>query len=246
MRIIDHHTREAGVRELERKIGAVCRKAARKVARGGRKPHRVTAKNLTTYLGHPTYTGDRLRSRLRQGVVTGLAWTPVGGKILYIEGLTLPGGKGNLKLTGQLGNVMQESANAAFSYLRSRFGGNDEHARFFKQDVHIHVPAGAIPKDGPSAGIAMATVLASLMLERPLDRRTAMTGEITLTGDVLAIGGLLEKALAAYRVGIRRVIMPQANATDIESIPDEVREAVEFVPVTNIDQVWQAVFPGIL
>ena len=127
-----------------------------------------------------------------------------------------------------------------------RFGGNAEHAPFFKQDVHIHVPAGAIPKDGPSAGIAMATVLASLMLERPVDRRTAMTGEITLTGDVLAIGGLLEKVLAAYRVGIRRVIMPQANATDIESIPDEVREAVEFVPVANIDQVWQTVFPDIL
>ncbi|MBD3221787.1 endopeptidase La [bacterium] len=242
MQIIEHHTREAGVRELERKIGAVCRKAARKVARGGRKPHSVTAKNLADYLGHPEYTGDRLRRRLRPGVVTGLAWTPVGGKILYIEGLTLPVGNGSLKLTGQLGKVMQESATAALSYLRSRFGDLDDYAEFFAGDVHIHVPAGAVPKDGPSAGIAMATVLLSLLLDRPIDRRTAMTGEITLTGDVLAIGGLLEKVLAGHRVGIRRVIMPAANEPDLENIPDEVREAVEFVPVAHVDQVWRTVF----
>jgi len=243
MQIIEHHTREAGVRELERKIGAVCRKAARKVARGGRKPHNINAKTLIEYLGNPTYTGDRLRRRVRAGVVTGLAWTPVGGKILYIEGLSLPSGNGNLKLTGQLGSVMQESANAAFSYLRSRYGADDRYADFFKRDVHIHVPAGAIPKDGPSAGIAMATVLLSLMLERPVDRRTAMTGEITLTGDVLAIGGLLEKVLAAHRVGVRKVIIPVTNANDLDDIPDEVREAVEFVPAAHIDEVWRSVFP---
>jgi ATP-dependent Lon protease len=243
MAIIEHHTREAGVRELERKIGSVCRKAARKVARGGRKPHSITAKNLEDYLGQKEYTGDRLRSRARTGVVTGMAWTPVGGKILYIEGLTLPGGNGSLKLTGQLGKVMQESAAAAFSYLRSRFGAREEYAKFFGRDVHIHVPAGAIPKDGPSAGIAMATVLLSLMLGKPVDRRTAMTGEITLTGQVLAIGGLLEKVLGAHRVGIRRVIMPADNEPDLEAIPEEVREAVEFVPVSHVDQVWQAVFP---
>jgi ATP-dependent Lon protease len=178
-------------------------------------------------------------------VVTGLAWTPVGGKILYIEGLSLPSGNGNLKLTGQLGSVMQESANAAFSYLRSRYGGQAEYADFFKRDVHIHVPAGAIPKDGPSAGISMATVLLSLMLQRPVDRRTAMTGEITLTGDVLAIGGLLEKVLAAHRVGVRKVIMPAPNANDLDDIPDEVRDAVEFVPVAHIDEVWRSVFPDV-
>ncbi len=244
MNIIEGHTREAGVRELERRIGAVCRKVARRVARGGRKPHAISAKNLEEYLGPRTYTGDRLRKRARAGVITGLAWTPVGGKILYIEGLSLPGKGGALKLTGQLGSVMQESAAAAFSFLRNRFGDNEEYADFFKRDVHIHVPAGAIPKDGPSAGIAMATVLLSLMLDEPVDRRTAMTGEITLTGQVLAIGGLLEKVLAAHRVGIRRVIIPETNKTDLDDIPDEVREAVEFVPVAHVDQVWQAVFPG--
>jgi len=246
LHIIEDHTREAGVRELERKIGGVCRKAARKVARGGRRPHAITAKNLADYLGPPTYTGDSLRRRALVGVVTGLAWTPVGGKILSIEGLSLPGGGGNLKLTGQLGSVMQESASAAFSYLRSRFGGDEKHADFFSRDVHIHVPAGAIPKDGPSAGIAMATVLLSLLLAKPVDRRTAMTGEITLTGEVLPIGGLLEKVLAAHRVGIRRVIIPDANITDLDHIPEEVRAAVEFLPVAHVDQVWQAVFPGAL
>jgi len=243
MSIIEHHTREAGVRELERKIGAVCRKVARKVARGGRKAHAINARNLPDYLGHPDYTGDRLRRRVRAGVVTGLAWTPVGGKILYIEGLSLPAGNGTLRLTGQLGNVMQESANAAFSYLRSRYGQKPEHQRFFGRDVHIHVPAGAIPKDGPSAGIAMATVLLSLLLNKPVDRRTAMTGEITLTGEVLAIGGLLEKVLAAHRVGIRRVIIPATNEHDLDNVPQEVREAMEFVPVTHVDQVWATVFP---
>jgi ATP-dependent Lon protease len=243
MAIIEHHTREAGVRELERKIGSVCRKAARKVARGGRKPHSIGARNLHDYLGPPTYTGDRLRRRARVGVVTGLAWTPVGGKILYIEGLVLPGGSGSLKLTGQLGKVMQESASAAFSYLRSRYGGQKEYADFFTRDVHIHVPAGAIPKDGPSAGVAMATVLLSLLLGKAVERRTAMTGEITLTGQVLAIGGLLEKVLAAHRVGIRKVIIPATNVTDLESIPEEVRAAVTFIPVAHVDQVWREVFP---
>ena len=246
MRIIEQHTREAGVRELERKIGSVCRKAARKVARGGRKPHTIGANNLEDYLGPPTFTGDRLRRRADVGVITGLAWTPVGGKILYIEGLSLPGGNGSLKLTGQLGSVMQESASAALSYLRSRFGGQPQHREFFTHDIHIHVPAGAIPKDGPSAGIAMATVLLSLLFRQPVDRRTAMTGEMTLTGQVLAIGGLLEKVLAAHRVGVRRVIMPQTNENDLASIPAEVCEVIEFVPVAHVDQVWQTVFPGIV
>jgi len=243
MHIVEGHTREAGVRELERRVGAVCRKVARKVAKGGRKVHTINAKTLEDYLGPHAYTGDTLRKKVKAGVVTGLAWTPVGGKILYIEGLTLPGGNGALKLTGQLGKVMQESASAAFSLLRNRFAEDEDFADFFKRDVHIHVPAGAIPKDGPSAGIAMATVLLSLLLERPVDRRTAMTGEITLTGQVLAIGGLLEKVLAAHRVGIRKIIIPATNESDLENIPEEVREVVEFVPVSHVDQVWEAVFP---
>jgi ATP-dependent Lon protease len=246
MKVIEDHTREAGVRNLEREIGAVCRKVATEVAKGKRKPHSIGAKNLEDYLGPPSYSGDRLRSHLQAGVCTGLAWTQVGGKILYIEGLALPNGHGNLKLTGQVGSVMQESAAAAYSYLRNRFGDRKEHRQFFlEKDVHIHLPAGAVPKDGPSAGIAMASVLLSLLHGRAIDRRTAMTGEITLTGAVLPIGGLLEKVLAAHRVGIRRVIIPADNVVDLAEIPDEVREAVEFVPVSRVHEVWEAIFPDL-
>jgi len=247
MSIIEHHTREAGVRSLEREIGSVCRKVATGVAKGKRKRQVVGARNLVDYLGNPSYSGDRLRRHLKAGVVTGLAWTQVGGKILYIEGLSLPGGSGQLKLTGQVGSVMQESASAAFSFLRNRFGGRSEYADFFaKRDVHIHLPAGAIPKDGPSAGIAMASVLLSLLVNKAVDRRTAMTGELTLTGAVLPIGGLLEKVLAAHRAGIRRVIIPAANEVDLETIPEEVSEAVSFVTASHVDEVWDAIFPGVL
>ncbi|MCP4571985.1 MAG: endopeptidase La [bacterium] len=247
MNIIEQHTREAGVRSLEREIGSVCRKVATGVAKGKRKRQVIGARNLPEYLGNPSYSGDRLRRYAKAGVVTGLAWTQVGGKILYIEGLSLPGGTGQLKLTGQVGSVMQESASAAYSFLRNRFGGREEYAEFFgKRDIHIHLPAGAIPKDGPSAGIAMATVLLSLLVNKAVDRRTAMTGELTLTGAVLPIGGLLEKVLAAHRAGIRRIIIPATNETDLESIPEEVSEAVEFVPVSHVDQVWDTIFPGVL
>ncbi len=246
MKVIEDHTREAGVRSLEREIGAVCRKVATDVAKGKKKKHSIGAKNLEDYLGPPSYTGDRLRSHLKVGVCTGLAWTQVGGKILYIEGLALPNGHGNLKLTGQLGSVMQESASAAYSYLRNRFGEKKEYRPFFaERDVHIHLPAGAVPKDGPSAGIAMASVLLSLLLGRAIDRRTAMTGEITLTGAVLPIGGLLEKVLAAHRVGIRRVIIPADNEVDLAEIPEEVRAEVEFVPVSRVEEVWSTIFPGL-
>ncbi len=246
MSIIEDHTREAGVRQLEREIGGVCRKVATAVAKGKRKKQSIGAKNLEDYLGPPSYSGDRLRSHLKVGVVTGLAWTQVGGKILYIEGLSLPGGRGVLKLTGQIGSVMQESASAAYSYLRHRFAAREDYADFFaKRDIHIHLPAGAIPKDGPSAGIAMASVLLSLLIKKPLNRRTAMTGEITLTGAVLPIGGLLEKVLAAHRVGIRQVIIPAANEVDLDEIPDEVREDIEFVPVGHVDEVWETIFPEI-
>jgi ATP-dependent Lon protease len=247
MKIVEDHTREAGVRNLEREIGSVCRSVATDVAKGKKKRQTIGANNLQNYLGTPSYTGDRLRRHLKVGVVTGLAWTQVGGRILYIEGLSMPGGRGNLKLTGQVGSVMQESASAAFSYLRNRFGDKEEYQPFFTQrDVHIHLPAGAVPKDGPSAGIAMATVLFSLLVGKAVDRRTAMTGEITLTGAVLAIGGLLEKVLAAHRLGIRRIIIPEANEPDLESIPEEVREAIEFVPVAHVDDVWETIFPDIM
>jgi len=243
--LISGYTREAGVRELERKIGSVCRKVARKVARRGRRRKQsVTARTLPEFLGNPDYASDELRRRLRPGVATGLAWTPVGGRILYLEGAKLPGGGGNLKLTGQLGSVMQESASAAYSYLRARFGGGEEYGDFFsKHDLHIHIPAGAVPKDGPSAGIVMATVILSLMTGCRVDRRTAMTGEITLTGEVLPIGGLLEKVLAAHRAGIRRILLPQANETDLEDIPEEVSRDITFVCVRNVDDVWREIFP---
>jgi ATP-dependent Lon protease len=247
MRIVEDHTREAGVRNLEREIGTVCRKVATDVAKGKKKRQVIGANNLEEYLGTPSYSGDRLRRHLKVGVATGLAWTPVGGRILYIEGLSLPGGRGQLNLTGQVGSVMQESASAAYSYLRNRFGAREEYAEFFLgRDVHIHLPAGASPKDGPSAGIAMASVLLSLLVGKPLDRRTAMTGEMTLTGAVLPIGGLLEKVLAAHRLGIRRIIIPAANEPDLESIPEEVREEIEFVPVVHVDEVWDTIFPDIL
>jgi len=244
--IIQGHTREAGVRTLERKIGSVCRKVARKVARRSRKTHVISAKSLPEFMGYPDYDPDRLRSRAKVGVVTGLAWTSVGGKILYLEGVTLPSGSGQLKLTGQLGSVMQESATAAFSYLRARFGDQAEFEEFFRRtDIHIHIPAGAIPKDGPSAGTGMATVLFSLMVDQAVDRRTAMTGEITLTGDVLPIGGLLEKILAAHRAGINRILLPAQNEHDLEEIPEEIREGMKFVCVDHVDEVWREIFPDV-
>ena len=247
MAIVEDHTREAGVRNLEREIGTVCRKVATDVAKGKKKRQVVGSNNLPEYLGSPSYSGDRLRRHLKVGVVTGLAWTQVGGRILYIEGLALPGGRGQLRLTGQLGSVMQESASAAYSYLRNRFGAKKQYEDFFSgRDIHIHLPAGAVPKDGPSAGIGMASVLLSLLVGKPLERRTAMTGEMTLTGRVLPIGGLLEKVLAAHRVGIRRIIIPKANTSDLEVIPEEVREAIEFVPVSNVDEVFDTIFPDIL
>lgn len=245
-KLIGEYTREAGVRNLERIIGSVCRKVAFNVASGKRGQKSITAKNVSDYLGPAKFEGDRLRSRAKVGVATGLAWTSVGGKILYLEGVPLPGGNGMLKLTGQLGSVMQESANAAYSYLRARFGGDSDYNDFFrKTDVHIHIPAGSIPKDGPSAGIAMATVLMSLMTGVAIDRKTAMTGEITLTGDVLPIGGLKDKVLAAHRAGIDTILIPAANEVDLDKLPKEVRKEIRFVPVTNINQVWAEVFPSV-
>ena len=245
--LIAGYTREAGVRELERQVGSVCRKVARKVARSGRRrKYSITAASIPEYLGNPDYSSDELRRHLRPGVVTGLAWTPVGGRILYLEGAKLPNGGGQLKLTGQLGSVMQESASAAYSYLRARFGDREPYSDFFRSnDLHIHIPAGAVPKDGPSAGIVMATVILSLMTGKRVDRRTAMTGEITLTGDVLPIGGLLDKVLAAHRAGIRRILLPQANEPDLDEIPEEIAADITFVCVRNVDDVWGEIFPGL-
>jgi ATP-dependent Lon protease len=240
LKIIQHHTREAGLRNLEREIATVCRKVARDVAAGQKGLTRVTGSNLHRYLGAPKFLSEPEQERDEVGVATGLAWTQTGGDILYIE-CTMMRGKGNLSLTGHLGDVMKESAQAAMSYARSRgaeLGINPE--VFAKHDVHIHVPAGAIPKDGPSAGITMATTLISALTRTPVRRDVAMTGEITLRGNVLPIGGLKEKALAARRMGIKTVIVPAKNDKDVKELPPNVRRGMQFVYVDHMDQVLDA------
>jgi ATP-dependent Lon protease len=238
--IIDGYTREAGVRNLERQIGSVCRKVAREYAEGTRKRKRmVRAKTVRELLGRRRFVDDVKRRTGEPGVATGLAWTPVGGDVLYVEATAFPG-EGKLTITGQLGDVMRESAQAALSYLKAhvwRWGGEVDEGWFRAHDVHIHVPAGAVPKDGPSAGITIATALASLVTEMPVRSDTAMTGEITLTGQVLPIGGLKEKALAAQRAGLKRVIAPALNEPDLEDFPQTLLDDVEFVFVDSIDTV---------
>ena len=237
--IIDGYTREAGVRNLERQIGSVCRKVAREFAEGTRKSKRVVrAKTVGELLGKPRFQPDVQRRTGEPGVATGLAWTPVGGDVLFVEATAFPG-DGKLQVTGQLGDVMKESAAAALSYVKSTDGGIPDD--FFRDhDVHVHVPAGAIPKDGPSAGITMATALASRATGRPVRADTAMTGEITLTGQVLPIGGLKEKALAAQRAGINRLIIPRRNEADIDDIPGHLRKRMRFVLVDDVDEVLDA------
>ena len=239
--IIADYTREAGVRQLEREIGAVCRKIARQFAEGkAKRKVMVTEPRVRELLGRRKFFSESRRRTSRPGVATGLAWTPVGGDVLFIEATAMPG-SGKLQITGQLGDVMKESAQAALSYLRSHA---DElfpelaEDYFATHDIHIHVPAGAIPKDGPSAGITIASALASLLSGRPIRAEVAMTGEITLTGQVLPIGGLKEKALAAQRAGIRRIIAPALNEYDIEEIPAHLRKDLEFVFVSEIGQVF--------
>jgi ATP-dependent Lon protease len=237
--IIDGYTREAGVRSLEREIGSVCRKVAREFAEGTRKSKRVVrAKTVGDLLGKPRFQPDVQRRTGEPGVATGLAWTPVGGDVLFVEATAFPG-DGKLQVTGQLGDVMKESAAAALSYVKSTDGEiPDDYFR--DHDVHVHVPAGAIPKDGPSAGITMATALASRATGRPVRADTAMTGEITLTGQVLPIGGLKEKALAAQRAGINRLIIPRRNEADIDDIPEHLRRRMRFVLVDDADEVLDA------
>ena len=235
--IIRSYTREAGVRSLERVIGRLCRKAARRIVEGESTPISITKANLVEFLEKPAYHTAKQEKKPLVGVVTGLAWTEVGGDVLRTE-VNILRGKGKLILTGQLGEVMQESAQAALSYVRSRSEALSLAEDFYeKDDIHIHLPEGAIPKDGPSAGITMATAMISALTGRKVRGDVAMTGEITLRGNVLPIGGLKEKTLAAYREGMKTIVLPQENAPDIDEIPDTVREALEFVPVTHMDEV---------
>jgi len=236
------YTREAGVRGLERRIGDLCRKAAVQVARGSKERIRMTERLTREWLGPRRFSSETRRRTADPGVATGLAYTPVGGDVLYIEAQAYPG-RGKLTVTGQLGEVMQESAQAALSWVRSHTDDLELDERWFsRHDVHLHVPAGAVPKDGPSAGIAMATAIASLVRDTPVADDVAMTGEITLTGQVLPIGGVRDKVLAAQRAGLGRVILPRENEHDLEELPPETREAVGFVLVDSIDEVFDAAF----
>ena len=236
-KIIQEYTREAGVRELERVIGQVCRKAARKIVEGEEAPIKVTKTNLKDFLGRAKFQEKKAEKKPQVGLATGMAWTEVGGDILPTE-VTVLKGKGKLILTGQLGDVMQESAQAGLSYIRSRAQKFKLADDFYeKDDIHIHLPEGAIPKDGPSAGITMATAMISALTGRKVRSDVAMTGEITLRGNVLPIGGLKEKVLAAYREGMKTIILPKENERDIEDIPETVREKLEFVPVEHMDEV---------
>jgi ATP-dependent Lon protease len=241
--IINDYTREAGVRQLEREIGSVCRKVARQVAEGAiTRKVTISEPRVGELLGKRRFVSETRRRTSRPGVATGLAWTPVGGEVLFIEATAMPG-KGHLTITGQLGDVMRESAQAALSYVRSEaplIVPTLDLDWFANHDIHIHVPAGATPKDGPSAGVAMVTALASLLSERPVRSDVAMTGEVTLTGQVLPIGGLKEKALAAQRNRIKRVIAPALNEADIEEIPEHLRKDLEFVFVSEVSEVLDA------
>jgi ATP-dependent Lon protease len=236
--IVTNYTHEAGVRNLERELGKICRKLARKIAEGGKGPYTISKNTLDKYLGPPRFIPDaELDTLMQPGLVVGLAWTEVGGELLHIETSILPG-KGKLILTGQLGDVMKESAQAALTYCRSRskqLGVADDY--FDTIDIHIHVPAGAIPKDGPSAGITMTTALYSAIVEKTVKKGLAMTGEVTLRGRVLPIGGLKEKALAALRYGINKIIIPYENEKDLVEIPAELRKKITFYPVKHMDEV---------
>jgi len=237
--IVRQYTREAGVRNLERKIGAVCRKVGTKIAEGKSKRFKITPKLVEEFLDHPIYLGPEELSKRTSipGVVPGLAWTSFGGDILLIEATSMPGGRG-FQITGSIGNVMQESARAALSYVRARADSLGlPHEFFEKHDIHMHVPAGAQPKDGPSAGVTMATSLVSLISGRKVKPQVGMTGEITLRGQVLAIGGIKEKVLAAHRSGLTTVIMPKQNERDLDDVPDEVRKNMKFIFAETVDDV---------
>jgi ATP-dependent Lon protease len=237
--LVRRYTREAGVRNLERELANLVRKAVKEILISKVKSVRVTPENLPDFLGPPRFRFGEVETEDMVGAVTGLAWTEVGGELLTIEGVLLPG-KGKMTVTGNLKDVMKESISAAASYVRSRavdFG--IEPPTFDRKDIHVHVPEGATPKDGPSAGIAMATAIVSVMTGIPVRRDVAMTGEVTLRGRVLPIGGLKEKLLAALRGGIKKVLIPEENAKDLIDLPASVKNGLEIVPVSRMDQVLQ-------
>jgi ATP-dependent Lon protease len=236
--VAERYTREAGVRNLERSIGTLFRKLARRKIEGAVQGKTVISpEDLEDYLGHRQFRNEITEQEDEVGVATGLAWTEVGGDVLFVEASMVPG-HGNLTLTGQLGQVMQESARAALTYARSRAEALGVSPEFWdKTDLHVHVPAGAVPKDGPSAGVTMATAITSAMTKRPVNKDVAMTGEITLRGRVLPVGGIKEKMLAAHRAGVKVVCLPRENAKDLDELPPEVREAMRFVPVDQVDEV---------
>jgi ATP-dependent Lon protease len=244
-RLVRGYTREAGVRQLERALGGLTRKVALRFAENRTEPVTVRPEDLADMLGPERFHLERARKQMAPGVATGLAWTEAGGEVLYIEASLLPHGKG-LRLTGQLGEVMRESATAAQTYVWSQADALAIDADLFrKAGLHIHVPAGAVPKDGPSAGVAMVTALASLYTQIPVRSDTAMTGEITLSGLVLPIGGVKEKVLAARRAGIRRVILPRDNEKDLRELPEHVRKEMEFVFAERIEDVLGAAIPAL-
>jgi ATP-dependent Lon protease len=241
-KIIRSYTREAGVRNLEREIGSVCRKIVTHIAEDGDQKAEITPEEVGHLLGRPHFFNDEeiAHRTAVPGVATGLAWTPFGGDILFIEATRMPGSKG-FQITGSLGNVMQESARAALSYVRANAERLNLDAEFFeKSDVHLHIPAGAQPKDGPSAGVAIATALVSLVSGHPIHSDVGMTGEITLRGQVLPVGGIKEKVLAAHRSGVKTVILPQFNQADLEDLPEEVRQQLKFVFADTVDDVLNA------
>jgi ATP-dependent Lon protease len=238
--LIRDYTREAGVRNLEREVGRVCRKLATKITEGTVTAITIDDAEVKAYLGKPRFFAEVAQRTQMPGVATGLAWTPVGGDIMFIEATLMPGSRG-FQLTGQLGDVMRESAQAALSYVRSR--AETLHLpgdTFSKHDIHLHVPAGAVPKDGPSAGVTMATALTSLLTGRSVRDDIAMTGEITLRGQVLPVGGIKEKVLAAHRAGLKTIILPNRNEKDLDDLPQEVRDSLKFVLVEKVEQVFEA------
>ncbi|PJF28777.1 MAG: endopeptidase La, partial [Phototrophicales bacterium] len=242
LEIIREYTREAGVRTLEREIARIARKVVTKIAAGDSTKVVVTKDVVRDYLGNPKY-GYRTEIEERTdlpGVATGLAWTPVGGDVLFIEATRMAGGKG-FQITGRLGDVMQESAKLALSYIRAKANELNIDADFYaNNDIHIHVPEGAVPKDGPSAGVTLTVALVSLLTNRPTKRNVAMTGEITLQGKILPVGGIKDKVLAAHRLGVDTVILPRKNEHDLDDVPEEVRKALTFILVDDLDTALQA------
>jgi ATP-dependent Lon protease len=236
--IIREYTSEAGLRNLEREVGSVCRKMARKKAEGHKGPFRVTQENLNSLLGVPRFLDDETENELPPGVALGLAWTPVGGETLHVEVTTMPG-KGKLILTGKLGDVMKESAQAALSFARAHAGEYGIDPRFSEErDIHVHVPAGATPKDGPSAGVTLVTALISALTETPVRPDLVMTGEISLRGRVLPVGGIKEKILAAVAKGMKQALIPAQNNKDLQDIPEELRNRIDIQLVERVDEIW--------